>query len=76
MVNAVITATEAKTGVLMALNARTKEGDPATGTSTDAIVIACTGRGTPVPYAGPWNVDWLPHRLQCAIEFSKSITGV
>ncbi len=53
MVNAVITATEAKTGVLTAHEVRTAEGYSATGTSTDAIVIACTGRGDILPYAGP-----------------------
>ncbi len=53
MVNAVITATEAKTSVLQAYNVRTKEGNMATGTSTDALVIACTGRGEALPYAGP-----------------------
>ncbi|HEV2659122.1 MAG TPA: adenosylcobinamide amidohydrolase, partial [Ktedonobacteraceae bacterium] len=53
LVNAVITATEAKTGALMAQAVRTVEGHAATGTSTDAIVIACTGRGAPLPYAGP-----------------------
>ena len=51
MVNAVITATEAKTGLLHALDQRTAEGDPATGTSTDAIVVACTGRGETLPYS-------------------------
>jgi adenosylcobinamide hydrolase len=53
LVNAVITATEAKTGALMAHAISTAEGHAATGTSTDAIVIACTGRGAPLPYAGP-----------------------
>jgi adenosylcobinamide hydrolase len=53
MVNAVITATEAKTNILLEQSVSTPEGHPATGTSTDAIVIACTGRGKPLPYAGP-----------------------
>ncbi len=53
MVNAVITATEAKTAVLAEWDVRTPDGDRATGTSTDAVVVACTGRGTPLPYAGP-----------------------
>jgi adenosylcobinamide hydrolase len=60
MVNAVITATEAKTDVLLQRSISTPEGRPATGTSTDAIVIACTGRGQPLPYAGPaTEVGWL-----------------
>ncbi len=53
LINAIITATEAKTGVLVERNVRTEEGHVATGTITDAIVIACTGRGRPLPYAGP-----------------------
>lgn len=53
MVNAVITATEAKTHLLRERAVRTPAGEPATGTSTDAVVIACTGRGDPLPYAGP-----------------------
>lgn len=53
MVNAVITATEAKTSVLTACGVKSDAGDRATGTSTDAIVIACSGRGAPLPYAGP-----------------------
>jgi iron complex transport system ATP-binding protein len=60
MVNAVITATEAKTDVLLRRGIPTPEGHPATGTSTDAIVVACTGRGKPIPYAGPATmVGWL-----------------
>jgi iron complex transport system ATP-binding protein len=60
MVNAVITATEVKTQVLLARDVRTLEGYAATGTSTDAVVIACTGRGEALPYAGPVTpVGWL-----------------
>ncbi|HFQ95021.1 MAG TPA: hypothetical protein ENK30_00460 [Anaerolineae bacterium] len=53
MVNAVITATEAKTHTLLTWGLPTPDGHPATGTSTDAVVIACTGRGPRLPYAGP-----------------------
>lgn len=60
MVNAVITATEAKTGVLQQYGVVTPEGHPATGTSTDSVVVACTGRGPDLPYAGPATpVGWL-----------------
>jgi adenosylcobinamide hydrolase len=60
MVHAVITATEVKTQVLMAHGARTPEGYAATGTSTDAIAVASTGRGAPLLYAGPVTlVGWL-----------------
>lgn len=53
LLNAIITVTEAKTGVLMEYGVLTQEGYQATGTVTDAVVIACTGRGDPLPYAGP-----------------------
>jgi iron complex transport system ATP-binding protein len=77
MVNAVITATEAKAHVLLAQGARTLEGHPATGTSTDAIVVACTGRGTPLPYAGPvTRVGWLIGRcLRRALEEALHAAG-
>jgi iron complex transport system ATP-binding protein len=66
MVNAVITATEVKTQVVLAQGACTPEGHPATGTSTDAVVIACTGRGPALPYAGAATpVGWL---IGCSVR--------
>jgi iron complex transport system ATP-binding protein len=60
LVNAVITATEAKCDVLRRRGRLTTDGEVATGTSTDAIVIATTGRGEPLPYAGPaTRAGWL-----------------
>jgi iron complex transport system ATP-binding protein len=60
MVNAVMTATEVKAQVLLERDVRTPEGYAATGTSTDAVVVACTGRGEVLPYAGPvTTVGWL-----------------
>ena len=47
LVNAVATATEAKSQALM------EAGIPATGTASDAIVIACPASGPAEPYAGP-----------------------
>lgn len=52
MVNAVITATEAKAAALQLLNRKTKDGDPATGTSTDSVVIVTTNKGELFKYAG------------------------
>lgn len=52
MVNAVITATEAKTRALFKARISLPGGEPVTGTTTDAIVVACTGRGDPLRYAG------------------------
>jgi len=63
MVNAVITATEAKTMTLAAWDVKTPEGDDASGTSTDTVVVACTGRGEELSYAGPATpVGWLAAR--------------
>ena len=63
MVNAVITATEAKTMTLAAWHVKTPEGDDASGTSTDTVVVACTGRGAALSYAGPaTQVGWLAAR--------------
>lgn len=63
MVNAVITATEAKTMTLAEWDVHTPEGDPASGTSTDTVVVACTGRGEELSYAGPATpVGWLAAR--------------
>jgi iron complex transport system ATP-binding protein len=76
LVNAVITATEVKTQTILAQGTYTPEGHLATGTSTDAIVVACTGRGQPLPYAGPATlVGWLIGRsvraaLQQALQKS------
>jgi len=69
MVDAVITLTEAKTQLLLERDVRTSGGHPATGTSTDAVVVACTGRGAPLPYAGPvTHVGWLIGRtVRCVL---------
>jgi len=70
MVHAVSIATEVKTQVLMARGVRTPEGDAATGTSTDAMAVASTGRGMPLLYAGPvTRVGWLIGRcVRTALE--------
>lgn len=50
LVNAVLTATEAKTQALVELGVR------ATGTASDAIVVHCPTDGRDEPYAGPRSV--------------------
>jgi adenosylcobinamide hydrolase len=55
-VNGVITLTEAKVGALVDASIRTAEGAMATGTVTDAAVLAWTGRGPRIPYLGPATV--------------------
>ncbi|HZL64578.1 MAG TPA: adenosylcobinamide amidohydrolase [Thermoleophilia bacterium] len=70
MVNAVITATEAKAMALLAWDVRTADGLPASGTTTDSVVVACTRRGAALDYAGPGTfVGWLvAHTVRQAIE--------
>lgn len=53
LVNLALTVTEAKALVLGEAGLRCADGRPASGTSTDAVVIAATGRGRPVRFGGP-----------------------
>ncbi|MGH7334235.1 MAG: adenosylcobinamide amidohydrolase [Candidatus Rokuibacteriota bacterium] len=53
LVNLVVTVTEVKTAALREAGLRCPDGRPATGTSTDAVVIAATGRGRPAEFGGP-----------------------
>jgi len=54
LVGTLITVTEAKMAALKELDIRSVySGDEATGTVTDAIVVAETGRGIPIVYGGP-----------------------
>jgi iron complex transport system ATP-binding protein len=70
MMNAGMTATEVKTQVLLKRGVLTPEGYAATGTSTDAVVVACTEYGAVLPYAGPvTTVGWLIGRgVRTALE--------
>lgn len=53
LVNAVITVTEVKTLLLDEAGVRDAAGALVTGTSTDAVVIAATGRGARARFGGP-----------------------
>ena len=53
LVNAVITVTEVKTLLLQEAGVCDSDGGPVSGTSTDAVVIAATGRGTRPCFGGP-----------------------
>src|SRR6266581_4748617 len=53
LVNLVMTVTEAKVMVVAEAGVRTLDGDPASRASTDAIVIAATGRGRRCEFGGP-----------------------
>ncbi len=60
LVNAVITITEAKGLALREQLDLTAQGHPPSGTSTDTVTVAGTGRGQLLPYAGPaTTVGWL-----------------
>lgn len=57
MVNAVVTATEAKASALRELDVRSRfSGEVATGTVTDSVIIACTNRGRKLKYAGTGTI--------------------
>ena len=60
LVNAVITATEAKTQALV------EAGLPGTGTATDAVCIVASTTGPEAPFAGPRS-RW-GHRLALAVH--------
>jgi adenosylcobinamide amidohydrolase len=53
LVNLALTVTEVKTLVLVAAGLPCADGGPASGTSTDAVVVAATGRGPVVRFGGP-----------------------
>ena len=75
LVNAVITATEVKGLVLRAAGLVVEDGVAASGTSTDAVVIAATGRGARARFGGPASpLGWAVARaVQVALD--RSIRG-
>ena len=57
MVAALITATEAKSAALHDFDVRSRyTGDLATGSITDSVTVAATGKGTPIVLGGPASV--------------------
>ncbi|MGH7364888.1 MAG: adenosylcobinamide amidohydrolase [Candidatus Rokuibacteriota bacterium] len=63
LVNAVITATEVKGLALRQMRLLAADGMPASGTSTDAVVIAATGRGPRAHFGGPASeMGWVVAR--------------
>ncbi len=71
LVNAVITATEAKVLALAEAGVRHPGGGIATGTSTDAVVIAATARGARSRFGGPvselgWSIASAVRRATAA----------
>jgi adenosylcobinamide amidohydrolase len=53
LVNLALTVTEVKALVLAAAGLRCDDGHVASGTSTDAVVVAATGRGPVARFGGP-----------------------
>jgi adenosylcobinamide amidohydrolase len=63
LVNLALTVTEVKALVLGEAGLRCADGQLASGTSTDAVVVAATGRGRPVRFGGPISeAGWLVAR--------------
>lgn len=57
--NLLTTVTEAKVVALLEAGMVTPEGEPASGTATDAVVVAWQPRGGPLPFGGPATaVGW------------------
>lgn len=63
LVNVVMTVTEVKTAVLAAARLRCADGRAASGTSTDAVAVAATGRGGRCRFGGPVSdLGWVAAR--------------
>ncbi|MBI4609080.1 MAG: adenosylcobinamide amidohydrolase [Candidatus Rokubacteria bacterium] len=70
LVNLVMTATEVKALTLAEAGIRSPEGSFASGTSTDAVVVAATDRGRRCRFGGPASeMGWLVARaVRSALE--------
>jgi hypothetical protein len=67
LVSSIITATEAKSAALKELDVRSLyTGNEATGTPTDAIVVAKTGKGDAIVYSGP--ISKLGRLISCCAK--------
>ncbi|WP_253735698.1 adenosylcobinamide amidohydrolase [Paenibacillus sp. FJAT-26967] len=73
MVNAVITATEAKAAALQDLGVAMEDGSAATGTTTDAVLIAATQSGRAHLYAG--TATLLGHMIGRAVYEAAMDSG-
>jgi len=63
MVNLVMTVTEIKTALLLDAGVKSVDGHPATGTSTDAVVVAATRRARRCRFGGPISdLGWVVAR--------------
>ena len=67
LVNAIMTVTEVKTSLLAAADLRCADGHVASGTSTDATVVAATGCGSRQRFGGPISdLGWVVGRASRA----------
>ncbi|MEI7028096.1 adenosylcobinamide amidohydrolase [Paenibacillus sp. y28] len=74
MAGALITATEAKAAALQQLGVMTGDGETATGTTTDAVIVATTGTGlVPFRYAGTATV--VGHLIGRAVYEAFMLSG-
>lgn len=63
LVNLVMTVTEVKAALLLESGVKSADGHAATGTSTDAVVVAATGRGARCRFGGPLSdLGWVVAR--------------
>ncbi|SEG73381.1 adenosylcobinamide amidohydrolase [Paenibacillus sp. UNC499MF] len=74
MVNAVITATEAKAAALQDLGVALEDGSGATGTTTDAVLIAATQKGRVHRYAG--TATYLGHMIGRSVYEAAMQSGL
>ncbi|WP_405079672.1 adenosylcobinamide amidohydrolase [Paenibacillus chitinolyticus] len=74
MVNAVITATEAKVAALQDLGVAMEDGSGATGTTTDAVLIASTQTGRLHRYAG--TATYLGHMIGRSVYEAAMKSGL
>jgi iron complex transport system ATP-binding protein len=68
LVNLIITVTEAKALALGDAGVKAADGTTASGTSTDAVVVAATGRGARCRFGGP--VSELGWAAACATRWA------
>lgn len=82
MANCILTATEAKAVALRRLDIRSHLSNVvATGTTTDAIAVACSGRGEEIHYAGSATElglmisEVVTRAVEEAVEKEEKLTG-
>jgi len=81
LLNVMVVAAEAKALALRERGIITREGYPATGTSSDAVVVGCTGRGPQQRYGGPVTLAGhlagaaVLEATRAAVDSSRMVNG-